>query len=159
MNTDGLYRPFHIHMWGIFNNTFQAWDNNRQICYRSCWLFSEGLSATFVNANDDWSWVAEHRGLRCPNVRKERIRWGCTDSCSIPGIGVIMFSSWVHLHFTAGVFSSSILCLDSVDAPLPCALEVMLESSPVRNGKCMRKYIYWSGHGDNQVFPSRAYVK
>ena len=45
-----------------------------------------------------------------------------------------MSSSRIHLRFPGGILCSSTLCLDSVDAPLPCAPEVMLESSPVWNG-------------------------
>ena len=69
-----------------------------------------------------------------------------------------MSSPRTHLHFTAGVLSSSTLCPDSVDALLPCASEDVLESLPVWNGK-WKSMVSGVGYHDNQVYPSRAYVE
>ena len=69
-----------------------------------------------------------------------------------------MSSSRIHLRFTAGVLSSSTLCLDSVGASLPCVPEDVLESSPVWNGK-RKSLVSRVGYHDNQVSPSRAYVE
>ena len=69
-----------------------------------------------------------------------------------------MSSSRIHLRFTAGALSSSALCLDSVDASLPCASEDILESSPVWNGK-RKSMVSGVGYHDNQVSPSRAYAE